>query len=127
MPDIETSDLLQQAMYWRANGVTGVSGEMKVEAGIEIPVRWEDAYREVIGPSGQKIGLTADVMADRDIKLGSILWLGSLEEWSNTGSGADETELYQVITKEVTPDIRAINTRWKLGLMRYRHSLPTIG
>ena len=90
-------------------------------------MRWNTRRNRALDPQGNTILLDASAVVEREIPVGSIVWLGELAEWSGTGSGDVETELMEVKTYRETPDVRNGEVRRVIGMMKYKGVLPTIG
>jgi hypothetical protein len=91
---------------------------------VEIRVRWLSGQRAAAGPDGGTIMLDGSVVADREIAQDSLMWLGTLEEWNESGSAPDDSELMRVVYYRATPDIKGRATRRVVDLMRFRQALP---
>jgi len=125
MPALQTRNRRQKAVYWAANS-NDKFGEVKVDAAIEIKVRWEKDHNEVLDPKGASIVTEATVVVDREIIIGSILWLGALADLP--ALVADYEDLKQAIVYNETPDIKNIarKTRRTVKLMKYSNQLPAL-
>lgn len=119
MPVMETGNLTQKAVLWAANGFDSY-GEPKVDAGVEISVRWEDGRGEVTDAKGNAIAYDATVTVDRRITVGSIMWLGKLADYAST-----ETKLRVVSFSEV-PDVKGQNKWREVLLARLSDELPDL-
>lgn len=119
MPALETTELNQKAVLWAADGYDD-HGEPKVDAGVEIDCRWENVTREVAGPGGTPIAIEAEVVVDRDVAIGSRMWLGELDDYAST-----ETKLFTAAF-EKTPDLKGRNYRRVVLLSRASDTLPTL-
>ena len=119
MPDMEASDRHQVAVLWAwsSNDIDDV----KVSAGVEIDVRWQWKYQETRAPDGSVVETVASVVVDADLTIGGIMWLGRLADFVDGAS-----DLYQIVQKKETPDLKNRATRRKVFLTRYRQTLPTI-
>lgn len=129
MPPLETSDRWQTATLWEYVGKDRF-GQPKVSSTpIELDVRWNTARRLVLVPDGNKVALEAEAVVNRQIGIGSVLFLGALADWTGTGSGSagEESELWEVVTYDETPDLKGRNLRREIGLKKYRDTLPTLG
>lgn len=128
MPPIETAWRYQKAVLWpaltrRRRALTDKNGVVRVDLAnpVELDVRWEWGYREVLGPQGNTVTISATVVVDRDVVIGSRMWQGELEDWFGTGTGtgdADEVMMVAVVDRAL--DIKGRHTRSELGLVRYK-------
>lgn len=91
----------------------------------ELRVRWIDGRSEAFDPQGQPTALDATVIVDREIPIGSIMWKGKLDDLLGT-AGPEDATLHQVVTVTYTPGIKARTTRRRVGLVRFRQTLPHI-
>ena len=119
MPPIETSSRLQKAVLWEASGTDDYAG--KVNAAVELDVRWEYTEREVTDAQGNQVAITATVIVDRDVAVGSIMWLGTL-----AAVPTPKVDLHCVVSFTKTPDIKNREYRRELSLARYNDTLPSI-
>ena len=122
MPALETRDRKQDAVLWQRSGYDK-HGQATVEQPVALKVRWEDKFVEVLDPKGNTIGVDATAVVDRNVSVGSIMWLGCLDK---LGPGASPQGLMEVKAFNSTPDIRNRAQRRTVGLMRFRDKLPTI-
>lgn len=117
---LETTDCRQDAVLWAVNGADA-RGNPTVSAAIALKVRWEDETREAVDENGAPIATVATVVVDRVVNVGSILWKGKL---ANVPSPT--VDLFRVVTRRDTPDLKNRNVRRVLGLMKWMDALPTI-
>lgn len=120
MPALELSGRHQKAVLWAANGYDDY-GQPEVDAAIEITVRWETGLREAIGPQGGPIAFDGLAVVDREIAVGSIMWLGALAALPSPA-----TDLKQVVDYTETPDIKARAIRRTVKLAKYSDTLPDL-
>lgn len=126
MPPPETAHRHQTALYWALAGVDGYN-QPKVSAPVELLVRWETGRREALDPEGNKIGVEALVVVDREVLIGSAMWLGTLAEWyTGTGSGGQDDEVMQVVTYNQASDVKNRNVRREVGLNKFMDARPEI-
>ena len=120
--DIEHAWRYQKAVYWEANGYDNY-GQPKVDAAVELDVRWEDIYEEALDSQGNTIALDAMVVVDREVPVGSIFWKGALEDYEalSSPSGYKQAMYYGDI-----PDIKGEYTRQTVKLMRFSDELPDL-
>jgi hypothetical protein len=123
MPALEIVDLLQTAVLWAAGGIDAY-GQERVQYPVEIPVRWTRKRGRAVDPQGNTITVDGFAIVEQKIAIGSIMRLGTLDDWYSTGSQQGNSELMEVKTYQEASDLRNMETRRKLGLMRYRDTLP---
>ncbi len=124
MPAPETFERRQAAVLWAATGVDayGVPSVTPYNP-IEIRVRWVGSSSEMLDPNGNVISVDSTAKVDRDIAIGSLMWLGGLEDLSGT-SGAPPEDCMYVKAQNFTKDMKIRWTHRTVGLMR-RRGLPT--
>lgn len=113
MAAIETAFRRQKAVLWPLSSIDGY-GEATTSTPIELLVRWVDKKDRMKGPNGEDVETDAQVVVDRDIAIGSLMWLGALVDW--TGSG----EVAEVVAKTSTPSLKGTRFRRIVGLRRYK-------
>ncbi len=116
--NIEVANMNQKAVLYAANGYDDY-GEPKVAAAVEIDVRWLTGRRESIDAQGNTIALDSQAVVDRNIPIGSALWLGALADIPSP-----VTDLQTVIDYQETPDIKARNFRRTITLAKLSDELP---
>lgn len=126
MPPPELAHRHQKAVLWSAQEVRGRTvvdayGEPKVNAPIEIWVRWVFGRTEITGTDGNTVAVDATAVVDRRIPEGSNMWLGSLADWLGTGSGDEETEVMYVQISSTAHDIKGRVVARTVGLMYFRN------
>lgn len=128
---IEGVDLHQTAVYWEVVKYDR-HGHVKVKAPVELNpedgngVRWINRRSQVTAPDGQVITLDARIVTSQEIKVNSIIWLGTLDEWNESGSDGNDTQLHQVKIYSEVPDIRNRDYRYEVGAQRWKKALPDI-
>lgn len=95
-------------------------GIVKVLAGAEKRVRWEEGEFEMLDPNGERIRVDVVIAAAQDIELGSIMWKGQLVNF------AVPALLFEVVTRSTADDLDGTRTRYEFGLKRYTNQLPEI-
>jgi len=118
---IETMGRKQKATYWAAGTTYTDTGQLKITASIEISVRWEDKEQEALDGQGNTIRMDAVVVVDRDIGVGSLMWLGEKADWIAATGG-----LYEVVSFSKVPNLKGTRFRRVVGLIRYSESLPPL-
>lgn len=110
----------EEAVLWARSGFDK-KGIPKVTTPVEIMSRWEKGARQIMGPEDVPIGATGNVMVDREITVGSLLWLGELEDLPDAPSG-----LVEVIDYEEIPDVKGEEKQRNVVVRRWKDSLPTV-
>lgn len=117
---MEDSDLHQKAVLCSVAGRDNY-GKVTRNAAVEINVRWEEKRAEQLNAEGVVIAVDAVVIVDRDISIGSILWLGALADFSSSSAS-----LKQVISFKKIPDIKNRAHRRRVEVMKYSDALPAL-
>lgn len=121
MPAFETSGRLQTAVLWRVTGVVDAYGENAVGEPEEIRVRWQRKRLDTLDAFGNQVTLDGLAVVNEEVAVGSRMFLGTLSDWTGTGSGDPDDEVMEVVKVSYTPDLKARNVRRTLGLKRYKH------
>ena len=128
MPSLEQLDLAQTALLWPAYGWDyhgqpryDADGEPIVGPPEEIEARFSIKQAEMVDPKGNSIVVQSTAVVDRRVREGSLLWIGTLDDWLGTGSAGDDNELYEVRAYAESPDLKNRYVRRTVGLMRYRN------
>lgn len=120
-----TDDLNQWAVYWEGNGLTDIT-QPQIKSPVEIPCSWLDVVRDPKSPNDEALIFDVHMGVDRDIPEGSIFWPGKLEELPLDDAFEDNAPLYQVVGKDVTPNISATQFRRNIMLIRFGTTLPEL-
>jgi hypothetical protein len=120
MPPLEETDRLQYAVLWEFAGNDDYGQPSVVTQGIELEVRWKFKRGSSVDAKGLPVAYDAVVIVDREIAVGSNMWLGRLADWDD----ALKDEVMYVIEYNSTPDLRNINERRSVKLSWYRADLP---
>lgn len=119
MPAVEEQGLTKLAVYWEISGRDEFADPTFLDP-VEIPVRWEHMHREMTDPQGQSIIISAKVASKQRLKDGSVLYLGTYDQYLGVGSGSDEGGIMQVVGYEQADDIRGREVRREALLSRYK-------
>lgn len=128
MPPVETADLRQAVLVWRATGRYDDLGRELVAAPVELPARWTLRRSHAAGPDGTRVAVDATAAVAADVPVGSRVWLGPAADWYGTGSGSalgdgvngKEAEVLEVVTAAAATDLKGRHTRRELGLRFHR-------
>lgn len=94
-------------------------GQPLLSRGVEVRVRWDDTAADVLDAQGNRIKVDATALVDREMTVGSELWLGQLSDWIGTALGQDnETRVMVVKTYNAVPDVRNRYVARTVGLMK---------
>jgi hypothetical protein len=118
---IESTSRRQDATLWAAGTETTSIGRKKVLASVAVEVRWEDREQDALNAEGETIRVDALAVVDRDIAIGSLMWLGKRANWTATIG-----DLKEVVTFSKVPNLKGTRLRRVVGLIRYSDDLPPI-
>ena len=121
MPSMEVSDLHQYAVLWADSDTFGNFGRRELSAGVEIKIRWQQKQGEVFDSKGNIVAYDSLAVVDRNIPVGSILWLGKLADIPNP-----VTNLRKVIAYSETPDVKNRIARRTIKMSRSSDELPDL-
>ncbi len=117
MPSIETTGLNDYAVLWAASTLDGY-GKAKINAAVEINVRWEGRVQDSTNPNSGVESTPVEVFVDRAIETGSIMWHGRLQDLPDS-----PTNLFEVISSDYIPDLKCRNIQRTVVLAKYNNSL----
>ena len=120
MPPLETDCRNDKAVYWAANGFDKF-GKEKVDAAVSIDVRFEIKKEKALDAQGNVIMIDANAVVDREIAVGSRMWMGNIDDIADP-----PVDLWEVRTNSNVPDIKGRNRRRVVGLTRDSNELPTL-
>lgn len=124
MPAPELWGRFQKAVLWVRMGYDR-NGQPVVSAHpIEINVRWDDTYRQVASPKGTPTVIEAVAVVDRDIPIGSLMWLGTLASLPGTGSSPTQ-DVMEVHSFNGIPDLKNRVEYREVNLKRFKNVLGT--
>jgi hypothetical protein len=131
MPPPEMDLRFQDAVLWEAHPSPDSFGQVRVIDPVDLKVRWVPTRREIADGKGGIILLDAQAVVYQNVPVGSIMWLGTVDDWDESGLGVgtgntEDAELYIVQTFKKASDVKNIMTRYELGLQRYKQELPAI-
>lgn len=120
MPPIETMEFNQKAVLWRRTGINA-NAEPRLASPVEISCRWDDTPKAHSGAANDEtIRIDATAIVDRDIPIGSDLWLGTLNDFYGVGSAGDEVNVMTVVSSRRVPDLKGIETWRSVSMSRKR-------
>lgn len=121
MVRFETTSRHQKAVLYASSTGHTSQGQKKVSAAVELDVRWEEGQSDALNERGETIRVDATVVVDRDITIGSLMWLGAKDDLPSP-----VTSLKEVVTFSKIPGLKSQVFRRIVGLIRYSDSLPPI-
>lgn len=123
MASLETGYRRQKAVLWVVSGNDDYN-EQTVDEPVELMVRWTNIEEDALAPDGRVVRVTAMAVVDRDIRPGSLMWLGELTNWRGTGSNDEDVELMEVVQLKKVPGLKGRKIRRTVTMMRYKGALP---
>lgn len=120
MPAPEANGREQDAVLWEMTGRYDSFGRHVVGEPRQIEVRWNRKRRMGTAANGSPVMLDGTVVTVEEIPVGSNLWPGTLDDWYGTGSAGDATEVHEVVSVDVTPDVKGREVFTTLGVVRHK-------
>lgn len=121
MPPMEQALLFDKAVVWEFVG-NDRDNEPTVLTPYEITCRWEGTPNtRGVDQTGQLVRYDAFIIGEEEYPLGSIFWLGYLDDLP-----AEPNELYRSVSIEKIKDIRGIDESIIYNLQRFTDTLPDI-
>lgn len=117
MPPLEESEPTEIITLYTIRGVDEF-GHIAIDTGIEIRARWVQTNRQAVLPDTSQVAIIADVVVDRLVKIGSLLWRGRKVNYED-GTGTADVGLCEVREIEIVPDVKGQATRYSVGVSRY--------
>ena len=123
MPPIETFHRHQKAVLWPFGGYDSYGQPLAAGSTtpVQLDVRWETGKREALDPDGNTIGVDATVVVDRQIAVGSEMWLGKISQLVDSKPPSSRM---RVVTYSEIPDLKNRHVRREVGLMRIHETPP---
>jgi len=105
MSDIFVETLLKQtAVYWEKLSVDRY-GNPTYNEPVEIKCRWSDVVNELVDSKGTVVYSRARIMVDRDVTLGGVLLLDSLDSGMTADNVKDYDDASEIRVFQKVPDI----------------------
>lgn len=129
MPILEDDDMPDRALYWEATLGLDPDGNPVFEEPVEIWVNYRHKSGSMVGPSGTRVSIDAQLSSQEDLALGSKIWVASshltsaLDQWygtGSTGSAGQADEVMRIEAYNRVRDQKNIETRFHYGLKWYR-------
>ena len=124
MPAPEHDNRRQKAILWTRKGVNR-QGQVTLNDPVEIMVRWKWVKREVLDKQGNTVAIDAEVVTVETVPIGSVMWLGELNDLPGTAEVPEEDTM-QVVSAPTTPDIKGRFIQRTLMLMRIKDTMPEL-
>lgn len=124
MPPLEEMDRYQDALYWPTTGTDQYGQpvhDFTAGAVVCLKVRWVNKRRLSSDAQGSPITIDASVVSNRELTVGSLMWLGKLADTPGT-SETPESDLMIVVGYDHAMDIKGRKTRREALLQRYKNT-----
>lgn len=122
MTSVEKVYIKRKAVLWVATGKNRTN-ENTYSAGTSITLEWPQGFIQSQNPVETNETRSDEIIANQDLVIGSLVWLGALKDMPALAS---LTDLRQVISRTVTPDIKNRKTRYSFGLTYYGNTHPGV-
>jgi hypothetical protein len=99
----------QDAVYW-APGSNDRFGNPTNSQPVQIKCRWETIITQIVNSEGREVLSHSLVYVDRDVVVGGILWLGTLEQLTSQSEPFKNQGAAEIIRFDKTPNIRNTET-----------------
>lgn len=99
--------LKQKAVYWSPAQDDGTGLGRAYGTPIEVKCRWTDKYEVIVDPMGKEVITKAYILADRDLEVEGVLWLGLLADVAPGGNPFDNDDAFKIVAWNKIPDTRA--------------------
>lgn len=120
MPGPKKQGRCQQAVLWEYHS-DGNDGTPRVSSPVGMMVRWESAKSGMTSPKDDNVAITATVIVDRKVAIGSVFWLGSMATLPTS-----PTELMRVVDYKEVPDLKGRSFHKTAMLAYLGDTLPTV-
>ena len=117
---IETENMTQKVVLLTKSGAD-MYGRATTAAAVEIFCRWEEVEETINESPDKVVSTTANIVVDRDIAKGSILWLGAIIDFVTP-----YTDLHEVYLTSKIPDLKGRNFRRVVKTIRFTDKLPSL-
>lgn len=127
MPALEVMDRYQSAVLWLLID-TAQDGEEQFGPPNAVQVRWIQKQSKITDAKGNTTILDGKVISNEEIPLRSAMWLGSTSNPIQEFTALQNSEvpgrgIMRVETADYTSDIKNRNTRYEMGLKRYKDAI----
>lgn len=124
MPAPEFWGRWQKAVLWERTGYDRTGQPTVTASPVELDVRWDETFRQV--PSRDRTPTTIEAVAvvTRDIPIGSLMWLGSLDDLPGTDH-TPSSDVMEVHSYNGVPDLKNRVTYREVNLKRFKNVLGT--
>lgn len=123
MPSPEANGRHQEVTLWRKAG-NDAAGRATIDSPEAVTVRWQEGRNELNNGDGSRIAYDASAKVPTLIPVDSIIWPYEFKELPVNKTPT--SDLFIIIKRSVTPDLKARDEVKKVFLMRYTDSLPDI-
>jgi len=124
MPDQEVAYLQHKAVVWFRVGTDRYAQPMVAQP-VQLDVRWNEKLHEVLDAHGNVIQADVEVVLDRPVPVGSMMWNGTLDILP-ADTLTPPSDVRQVIGYNATSDLKGRAIYRTASLMRWKDALPQV-
>lgn len=99
--------LNQKAVYWTPSVDDGTGLGHVYDDPVEIDCRWTDKFEIIVDAMGKEVTSKTYVLADRDLSIEGVLWLGKLADLESSSDPFANTSAWKIIAFHKIPDASA--------------------
>lgn len=114
----------QKAVLWSVSSTPTDYGRYKLNAAVQLDVRWEERKHETTNPQGTTILADAMLSVGQAVTVGSIMWKGRKSELPDPVTGV--TDLYEVVSYNEIPDLKGRGYERTVSLQKWSNELPEL-
>jgi hypothetical protein len=127
MPPIELEARYEKAVLWEppsSDIKQDDYGASRITPPAEVRVQWVTDKRRIQDVFGTTVNVDAMAVVAQEVKVGSLMWLGELADWTGTGSGGQDDEVMKVVSSSTQRDIKGRVTRRTVALQKFGDDVP---
>ncbi len=113
------------AFLWMQSGYNSY-GEEVLAAMVEIKVRLRKGLSETLDSQGNKIASDLALNVDREITIGSIIWIGNHYPPADDCPPGAESDFFQVIDYKQSQNVKGTKYHRRVELIRHSRELPDL-
>lgn len=125
MPHQEHAFRRDHVLYWEKSGVDRYGQASVPSTPLEIRVRFDDKKTALLTDKENSSKIDVVIVAKRAMRLQSIVLHSTLAEYMGTGSGLTSNNFLEVVSVDITPDIKNRASAYVIGLSWYKGELPS--
>jgi len=114
---LATRFLKQKAVYWPPTLKTEFGQNDNVQYPVEIKCRWDDVAKQYIKPDNEEAVSRSRVMVDREVAVGGILYLGTLDSVLHVNDPLENEGAYPIMQTQTTPMPRGTGQPVRIAIL----------